>query len=121
MQEGSEQALLEQAQARLVATFEKMPYEVPLLLFTSPLKNDPFCEGARQVIRTIRQIAPKVTLREYDLGHKIAKDLNAEHSPTLVFDPDRYQVRWLGAPLGEEGRTFVEALIMMGYRKTGLN
>ena len=121
MQEGSEQALLEQAQARLVATFEKMPYEVHLLLFTSPLKNDPFCEAARQVIRTIRQITPKVTLREYDLSHKIAKDLNAEHSPTLVFDPDRYEVRWLGAPLGEEGRTFVEALIMMGYRKTGLN
>ena len=120
-QNASEQAMLEQAQAKLAVTLEKMPYEIPLLLFTSSFKNDPFCEETRKVIRTIRELAPKVTLREYDLSHKTAKEWNANYSPTLLFDPDRYQVRWLGAPIGEEGRTFIEALIMMGYRKTGLN
>ena len=31
----SEKAVLEQAQAELVAVFEKMPYEIPLILFSS--------------------------------------------------------------------------------------
>ena len=65
LEDPSEQAMKEQAQAELAKTFEEMPYEIPLLLFTSPLKNDPFCEAARQAIRAIREIAPKITLREY--------------------------------------------------------
>jgi thioredoxin reductase (NADPH) len=44
-----------------------------------------------------------------------------EHAPTILFDPEHYNIRWLGAPMGEEGRCFVETLIMMGYRETNLN
>jgi thioredoxin reductase (NADPH) len=36
-------------------------------------------------------------------------------------DPERYRIRWLGAPIGEEARTFVEALLMIGHRKSGLS
>ncbi len=121
LQDGSEQAMLEQAQAQLAGVFDKMPYEVPLLLFTSPIKNEVFSQAARQVIRALRELTPKITLLEYDLSHKIAQKWKVKHTPTLLFDPERYNVRWLGAPMGEEGRTFVEALIMMGYKKTNLS
>jgi len=121
MADGSEKAMLEQAQAQLIAVFEKMPFEIPLILFASPLENEPFSQTARQVIRSLREITPKITLLEYDLTHEIARKWNVEHAPTLLFDPERYGVRWLGAPLGEEGRTFVEALIMMGYQKSNLS
>lgn len=116
----SQRAFLEQARAQLISTFENMPHEVPLFLFTNPFKNEAFNEVARQLIRAFRQITPKITLREFDLGHETAKKWGIEYAPTLLFDPDRYHVRWLGAPVGEEGRTFVEALTMMGYRKTNL-
>ena len=115
------QAVLEQAQAQLAAIFEKMPHEIPLFLFASPLKNELFSQAARQVIRAVREMAPKITLREYDLNHELAQKWNVKHSPTLLLDPERYNVRWLGAPMGEEGRSFVEALIMIGYRETNLN
>ncbi|MBN1831229.1 MAG: FAD-dependent oxidoreductase [Deltaproteobacteria bacterium] len=108
-------------QAQVFEVFKKMPHEITLLLFTSPGKNDAFCEGARQLIRSIREVAPKVSLREYDLGHKMAHERNADFSPTLLLDPERYNIRWMGAPIGEEGRTFVEALLIMGYRETGLS
>ncbi|MBE9530639.1 MAG: FAD-dependent oxidoreductase [Proteobacteria bacterium] len=117
----SEQAMQVQAQAELRAVFEKLPNEIPLFLFTSPGKNDPFCHAARQVIRTVREMSPKITMLEYDLSHEIARKWNAQYSPTLLFDPEHYHVRWLGAPIGEEGRTFVEALIMMGYGKTDMS
>ena len=118
---GSEKVMQEQAQAELIAVFEKMPYEIPLVLFADSVKNEIFSQGARQLIRSVREMAPKVTLLEYDISHKMAQEWHAEYPPVLLFDPDNYQIRWLGAPLGEEGRTFVEALIMMGYRKTNLN
>jgi thioredoxin reductase (NADPH) len=98
-----------------------MPHEVPLLFFTSPGRNDSFCEGGRQLIRSIREVATKVTLEEYNLGHKVAREWNADFSPTLLLDPEHYNIRWMGAPIGEEGRTFVEALLIMGYGETGLS
>ncbi len=107
--------------AQLIAVLKKMPNEIPLLFFTSPGRNDPFCEGARQLIRSVREVAPKVTLREFDLSHSVARDRNVDFSPTLLFDPEKYHIRWMGAPVGEEGRTFVEALMIMGYGETGLS
>jgi len=116
-----EQAIVEQEQAQLAAIFKKIPHKIPLLLFASPAKNEQFSQAARQMIQAVREMAHKIDLREYDLSHKMARKWNVEYSPTLLFDPDRYNVRWLGAPMGEEGRSFVEALIMMGYRETNLS
>jgi thioredoxin reductase (NADPH) len=119
--EGPDRELANQMQTQLMAIFSQMSHEIPLFLFTKPGVNDPFCQGARQVIRSIREMAPKVSLREYDLDHKMAEKWDVQYSPTLLFDPENYRIRWLGAPLGEEARTFVQALIMMGYRRTDLN
>ena len=99
----SEQGLLDQAQVQLVEALKNMPQQIPLLLFTTAGKNTPYCDAARQVIRSIRQTAPKVSLKEYDLSHKKAVQWKAEHCPTLLFDPEKYDIRWLGAPVGEEG------------------
>jgi thioredoxin reductase (NADPH) len=101
-------------------TFDGMKNRIPLLLFTSPGKNEPFNEATRQIIRGIRQLTDKVDLLEFELSHKMARKWNADRSPTLLFDPERYHIRWLGAPAGEEARTFVQALIMMGQGTTSL-
>jgi thioredoxin reductase (NADPH) len=111
---------LEDVKAQLRPIFEKFRNEIRLLLFTAPGSNEPFNQGARQIIRTLRELSPKITLHEFDLAHKEARKWKADYSPTLIFDPENYRVRWYGAPLGEEARTFVEALIMIGYGKTNL-
>ncbi len=121
MEERAEQAAYREAQAQLDAIFKNMDHDVPLVLFTDTSGSDPFTEGARQVIRLIRQVTPKVTLREYNLGHELAFKWNVDRGPTLLFDPENFNIRWMGAPLGEEGRTFVEAITMLGYRKTNLS
>jgi thioredoxin reductase (NADPH) len=112
---------VEQLQAQLRPRFKDLPYEVPLVLLTRPGKNDLITEATRFLIRVIREVTPKITLREYDLGHETAKSWGANHAPTLLFDPERYRMRWLGAPIGEEARAFVEALVMMGHRETNLS
>jgi thioredoxin reductase (NADPH) len=111
---------LAEMQAQLKPVFEKIPNEISLYLFTSPGKNDLFSQGARQVIRALRELSPKISLREFDLDHKEAHKWKVEYSPTLLFNPEQYHVRWYGAPLGEEARTFVEALLMIGYGNTNI-
>jgi len=118
---GTERAIQEQAGAQLVSAFEDMPNKVPLLLFTMPGTNDEFCEVAGSFIRSVKEFAPKISLQKFDLGHKKAKKYEVKHSPTILFDPDHYDIRWLGAPAGEEGKTMVEALLMLGYGQTGLS
>jgi thioredoxin reductase (NADPH) len=111
----------ERIQDQLAGVFEKMPNDLPLFLFTSPGENEIFCRSAREFIRAVRELSPRITLEEYDLSHRIARKWKAEHSPTLLFHPEKFNIRWLGAPVGEEARTFVEALIIMGFGESGLN
>ena len=112
---------MQQAQIELTRILSGLKNEIPIYLFTQAGKNDVFNDAARQALRFFRQLTDKIVLREYDLSHEKARQMGIDHSPTLVFDPDRYHVRWLGAPLGEEGRIFLEVLLRIGTGKSDLN
>ncbi len=114
-------AMEEKTEARLRELFEKMPYPARVLLFTDKARNEPFNQAARQVLQIFRQMSPKVQLDEFDLGGEQARKWHIESSPVLLFDPEHYRIRWLGAPIGEETRTLIIALQMLGHRKTGLS
>jgi thioredoxin reductase (NADPH) len=116
-QAGDERALIRQLQA----TFEQLPNEIPLYLFTAKGDEDVFAQTTRQVVRAFREITKKITFREYYLDHEMARKWKVESGPTLVIAPERYAIRWLGAPLGEEGRTFLEALILVGMGRSNLS
>jgi len=116
-----EEIQTQQAQMEIAKLFQEITTDIPVFLFAQPGKNDVFSDAARQALRFFRQLTDKIVLREFDLNHESAKKWNVEHSPTLVFDPDRYNIRWLGAPLGEEGRIFLEALQLIGFQQSNLN
>jgi len=99
---------------QLRATFAQMPNAIPLLLFTEKSRDDVFAQANRQVIRAFRELTDKITLHEYDLSHEKARQHNVTVSPTLVIAPDQYNIRWIGAPMGEEARTFLELLLLVG-------
>lgn len=115
------QEVLDRVGKRLTELFGSLEHEVPLILFTDPLVNSQYSEAARAIIRAIRELSDKVSLREFSLNHELAQKYNVSHSPTLLFDPENVAIRWLGAPVGEEGRTFTEAITMLGYRKTEIS
>jgi len=116
-----DEAQLRQAQMELSRILSGLKHEVPIYLFTRGGHNEVFNDAARQALRFFRQLTDKIVLREYDLSHEMAQQMGIVHSPTLVFDPDRYNVRWLGAPLGEEGRIFLEVLLRVGTGNSDLN
>jgi thioredoxin reductase (NADPH) len=113
----AEQAFLRQ----LRQTFEQMPKEIPLYLFVGRGQDDVFVQACRQIVRAFRELTPKITIKEYYLDHELASKWGVDSSPTLLIDPDRYNIRWLGAPMGEEGRSFLEALILVGMGNSGMS
>jgi len=106
---------------QLKATFEQLPNEIILYLFTAKGHEDAFTQANRQVIRAFRELGAKITLREYDLDHELARKWNVTSSPTLLIAPEQYAIRWLGAPMGEEARTFLETLILVGSGNSQLS
>ena len=115
--EMASQAYLQQ----LKATFGQLPNDIPLYLFTAKGREDVFTHANREVIRAFRELSSKITLREHDLDHKLAQKWDVTHSPTLLIAPENYSIRWLGAPMGEEARTFLEILILVGLGKSQLS
>ncbi len=112
---------MRQVQMELTRLFSGLKREIPILLFTQNGKNEVFNDAARQALRFFRQLTDKIVLREFDLSHEKARQMGIDHSPTLVFDPERYHIRWLGAPLGEEGRIFLEVLLRIGTATSDLS
>ncbi len=108
-------------QRKLTEMFGSMEHDVPLILFTAPAVNAVYNEAMRSIIRTLREITGRITLREYGAGHQMVEKYSITNFPTLLFDPEHFSIRWLGAPVGQEARTFMDAVIMLGYRKTELS
>lgn len=117
----SENDRQQDAEREIRKLFAALKTEIPIVLFTAPGKNEIFAQTARQGIRFFRQLTDKITLREYNLDHDLAKKYGIIQSPTIVFDPENYNIQWLGAPMGEEGRIFLEALLLIGFRDARLS
>ena len=101
--------------------FKKLPNEIHLFLFTNPGMDDVFSQSIRQAVRAFRDLTSKIVFREYAVNHELAQKWNVDTGPVLLFEPDKYNIRWYGGPLGEEGRTFLELLIYLGLGKANLS
>lgn len=99
---------------QLRATFEKFPNDIPVYLFVARGADDVFAQANRQVMRAFRDLTDKIKFREYYLDHERAQKWHVEHSPTLLIAPETFNIRWLGAPMGEEARILLEALMLVG-------
>ena len=101
--------------------FQNIPNEIHIYLFSRKDRDDPFSDAIRQVVRAFRQMTTKIVFREFGLDHEMARKMGIDDGPTLIFEPDTYNIRWYGGPLGEEGRTFLELLIFIGLGKSNLS
>ena len=109
-----------EVEKNLRAAFDALPYKVPVMLFTEKGRNDVVNQAARDLLKAFNRISNKIELSEFDMNGVEAKKLSVNSSPTLIFDPDRYSIRYLGAPFGEEGRTLVGMLLLLGFQVSNL-
>jgi thioredoxin reductase (NADPH) len=117
----TETFLSKEVQTQLKVVFEQLPYSIPVYLFTQAGQNEDVNSVLRQLMGAIQEVSSgKVRFQEYDLGHEMAKKWEVDRSPTILLAPERYKIRYLGVPLGEEGSAFLEALILIGLGQSNL-
>ncbi len=118
---GHDESSIEDTKEELRRLFSSIKNKVYIDLFTKKGDNDVYNETAGKVLQWFSRITDKIVVTPYSLSHELAKKYNVTHSPTLVFAPDTYNIKWLGAPAGEEGRAFVEFVILLGTGKSGIS
>jgi thioredoxin reductase (NADPH) len=94
---------------------------VPVHLFVKAGQNDAYAEFALKLMKDLSRLTDMVTLEL----HEDDADANTKYAvsrfPTLLIDPDRYSIRFTGAPAGEEGQAFLHALMMVSTRQSFLS
>ena len=118
---GHDESSIEDTKEELRRLFSIIKNKVYIDLFTKKGDNDVYNDMAGKVLQWFSRITDKIVVTPYSLSHELAKKYDVKHSPTLVFAPDTYNIKWLGAPAGEEGRAFVELVILLGTGKSGLS
>ena len=110
-----------EVEQNLRIAFNALPNKVPVMLFTEKGQNDVLNKAAVDLLSAFNKISDKVDLREFELNGAEARKRNVNSSPTLIFDPDRYSIRYLGVPYGEEGRTLVGMILLLGMRMSNMS
>lgn len=113
-------ALRGEIQEQLTSLFEGLPFSIPIYLFTQDGKNDVLNGAARETLRSFKNLSKKLELKEFNLSHELAREWKVDRSPTILFDPERYSIRYVGVPYGEEGRTLLGAILIIGFRSGNL-
>lgn len=119
--QSNQQVLESDVESNLRAAFNALPNSVPIYLFTEKGQKDVLTQAARDLLGAFSKLSQKIEVREFDLNGPEAKKLNVTNGPTLVFSPDRYHIRYLGVPYGEEGRTLVGLILLLGFQTSNLS
>ena len=100
---------------------ESLKDDVVLEVYTQSGKNDQFNEAALSLVKALAELSDKLKVSFHTLGDAQATKRNVTRSPSVLIAPDKYRIRYTGAPLGEEGRSFLMAIMMASTGKTLLS
>lgn len=99
-------------------SFSHLKEEVTLMVFTEKGTNDQFNEMTVTLIKELSALDSRLKAEFHKIGDEASKKYGVQRSPTLLISPDRYNIRYTGAPLGEEGRSLIMSAIMASTGKT---
>ena len=97
---------------RLRESFKALRQPVRLEVYTAAGQNEEFSEFTREFVSELTKLTDKITAGFFRVDSPEAKAKGIERSPTVLIAPDRYQLRIVGAPAGEEARSFLQAIFM---------
>jgi len=113
--------LPEKSREQLQTLFKELKEPVNLHLFTLKGTNDLFNEFLLRFADDLAALEPRIHVHQHTVGDDTARKHKVTYSPTVLVEPERYQIRFVGAPMGEEGRAFLEALLLTSKRDSGLS
>jgi thioredoxin reductase (NADPH) len=100
--------------------FKDLKDDVAIEVFTLAGMNDKYNEATVGLIRTLASLSPKLTASFHTVGDAQSAKRGVTRSPTVLIAPDKYRLRYTGAPVGEEGRSLLLAILMASTRAVTL-
>jgi thioredoxin reductase (NADPH) len=101
--------------------FKDLKEDVAIEVFTLAGMNDKYNEAAVGLIRTLASLSPKIKASFHTVGDPQWIKRGVTRSPTVLIAPDTFRMRFTGAPLGEEGRSLLVAILMASTRGVNLS
>jgi thioredoxin reductase (NADPH) len=98
--------------------FKELKDDVVIEVYTKAGINDQYNESAVALVRAIAGLSDKLKASFHTVGDAQSLKRNVSRSPSVLIAPDKYRMRYTGAPLGEEGRSFLVAIMMASTGKT---
>jgi thioredoxin reductase (NADPH) len=99
-------------------TFQQgLTKDVVIEVYTKSGTNDQFNEAAVSLVKALAELSDKLKVSFHAVGDDQSVKRNVTRSPSILIAPDTYRIRYTGAPVGEEGRSFLVALMMASTGK----
>ncbi|NDV26271.1 FAD-dependent oxidoreductase [Desulfovibrio sp. JC010] len=111
----------EESREYLEKLFADFKRPVTIEVYTADGEHREYNEFTLNICRAFNVLSDKVELREYAMDSEMAKNRNIIATPTVLISPDEYDIRFLGAPAGEEGRALVEAINLASKGVDGIS
>jgi alkyl hydroperoxide reductase subunit AhpF len=123
-----EKLLNSQIVEQLEKTFAQFKEPVQLLFFGSK-ENCEYCTEARQLLEEVAAIHDKLGLEVYDLQENadVAQQFNVDKAPVIVIaakdgdDVVNMGIQFSGVPSGIEFSTFINDILLVSGRDSGLS
>jgi len=96
---------------------ETLKEDVVIEVFTEHGRNDQFNEAAVALVKAIAPLSEKLKATFHTIGDEQSVKRSVTRSPSILIAPDKYRIRFTGAPMGEEGRSFLTAIVMASTGK----
>lgn len=98
--------------------FKKLKDRVLVEVYTKMGVNDTFNDVTSELFETMSTLSDKLDVKFHTVGDELSRKRDISRSPVILIAPDKYHIRYTGAPLGEEGRSLTMSLIMASSGRT---
>ncbi len=112
--------LPEDSRIHLSHMFESMEEIVNLDVFTQEGMNDSYNEVMVRFMEDVALLGSLIHVNFHSLGSQAAQQYNVTRSPSVLIQPRDYKIRYVGVPLGEEARVFVNTIMAVSTKEHSL-
>lgn len=113
--------LPDEARKRLLDLFKGLEQEVQVIVFTAPGLNEPYNEYVIRLVTDLARLDKRIQPAYFGLDSEEAQKQGITTSPVILLNPKTYDIRFSGAPVGEEGRSFLSAILHVSAGRSGLS
>lgn len=108
----------EESRKVLRREFAQLIDDVKIILFTDDKDNKPFNEYSVNLLSELAETTAKIKPVFEKITEDTTQKYGVSRTPTILVQPDKYNIRFTGAPAGEETRTLLLSIIMASTGST---